>query len=431
MIRASGFVLLVPPERASTLLDHAERGEVIGEPVPAFSRSNRAPMLVLASFTPGALTHIAAGRKGIASGTRLVRLNLSDLEELIAPISVRRLLEATPPRLRAPIARRLHHGGLLAPASFQAVVAALRYLAPDLASRLARFGGERDQLIRGLSERAKHALAEQKESIGLALKISGLDTLELLDWNPPTRGTAISFLAGLPGARVREDAMIAHDLSHLPGFSTVRDYPFAAKVFEKDGTRLTVVLANKLPLEEQFGTDLIYYNETYRAFVMVQYKAMERGSTGRAQFRLPNSQLDIEVERMDATLAALATMPVDKSRDGFRLHSGPFFLKLCARNVFNPDDRGLFPGMYLPLDYWRRLVVDPATAGERGGRLITYENVGRRLSESEFVPLVAGGWVGTEVAQSEMLEAVIRDVLEHGKAVTLAVRSTAGKPRRT
>lgn len=52
---------------------------------------------------------------------------------------------------------------------------------------------------------------------------------------------------------------------------------------------------------------------------------------------------------------------------------------------------GRFPGMYLPLDYWRRLVADDAALGKRGGRLVTYENVGRKLSESEFIALIAGG----------------------------------------
>lgn len=424
MIRASGYVLIVPPERALTLLEHAAPGLAVGEPVPVFPGANRAPLLIIASFSPGFITHIADGRKGVASGTRLVRLNLSDLEELTAPIPMHRLLEALSPRARAPVLRRIDGGGPLPPAAFRSVVTALSQLAPDIAPRLARFTGERDQIVARLSDAARRALAEQKESVTLAMRITDFDTRELLDWTPPVEGPPASFLDGLPEARVREDAMVVHDLGHLPGFSAVRDYAFAAKVFEKDGTRLTVVLANKLPLEEQFGTDLIYYNETYRAFVMVQYKAMERSGKGKAEFRLPNAQLEVEIARMDATTAALSEIADDLSRDSFRLHGSPFVLKLCARHLFNPDDSGLFPGMYLPLEYWRRLVQDPATLGERGGRLVTYENVGRKLTESEFVSLVAGGWMGTGAAQSGLLEGVVREVLEHGKAVVLAVKST-------
>jgi len=43
-------------------------------------------------------------------------------------------------------------------------------------------------------------------------------------------------------------------------------------------------MANKLPLEEQTGADLIYYNETFSSFVMVQYKAMNPGTEGQ-EFR--------------------------------------------------------------------------------------------------------------------------------------------------
>ena len=40
--------------------------------------------------------------------------------------------------------------------------------------------------------------------------------------------------------------------------------------------------------------------------------------------------------------------------DGYRLSENPFFLKFCPRVVFNPDDKGLFKGIYLPLDLWKR-----------------------------------------------------------------------------
>jgi hypothetical protein len=428
-VRASGYVLPLSTERAETLLGHWSPQASIGEPVEQFAQSRRAPLIVFASFTPGEITHVARGRKGVASGTRLVRLNLEDMQELIAPVSMRRLLSAIPAKFRAAVARRFQGGGLLSPAAFQQVLAAMMTLAPDVADRLARFSDERTRRLAQLSPEVRRNLAQQKESVGLALKLAGFDPRELLAWRPPSDGVPASFLDGLPGARVREDAMIAHDLDHVPGFDSLKRYPFAARVFEREGSRLTVILANKLPLEQQFGADLLYYNEAYRAFVMVQYKAMEKRAAGKAEFRLPDAQLDVEIARMTATINSLAEIPRDSSRDSFRLHEGPFFLKLCSRHVFNPDDGGLFPGMYLPLDYWRRLVEDEATLGERGGRLVTFENVGRRLSETDFISLVAGGWVGSDAAQSNVLEQIVRDVIESGKAVALAVHDRLDRTR--
>jgi hypothetical protein len=429
MIRASGYVLLVSPDRAETLLGYAGPGVSVGEPVTRFPSSPRAPLLVLCSFAEDQVTHIADGRKGVASGTQMVRLNLGDLQELAVPVSFDRLVSSVPKRSRSVLSRRLQFGGLLPPAAFQAVVRALQDLAPDLATRLGRYSEQRARTVTRLSSEVRAALAEQKESVALAMKVAGFDTRELLGWSPPSEGTPVSFLAGLPGARVREDAMIVHDLGTVPGFDAVQDYPFAAKVFEREGTRLTVLLANRLPLEEQFGTDLIYYNETYRSFVMVQYKAMERAGT-KAEFRLPNAQLDTEIARMDATSTVLAAFPADDTCGGFRLNMAPFFLKLCSRHAFNPDDAGLFPGMYLPLDFWRRLVSDPATLGPQGGRVVTFENVGRKLTESEFLPLVAGGWIGTSAPQSQFLSELVREVIESGKAVVLAVKTGDAPPRR-
>jgi hypothetical protein len=79
--------------------------------------------------------------------------------------------------------------------------------------------------------------------------------------------------------------------------------------------------------------------------------------------------------------------------------------------TFNPDDKGLTQRTYLPLDYWKLLATDSTTQGLRGGRLITYENVGRKLTNSEFVTIVANAWVGTTAPQSVVLEKVIESVI--------------------
>src|SRR5262249_39643508 len=102
--------------------------------------------------------------------------------------------------------------------------------------------------------------------------------------------------------------------------------------------------------------------------------------------------------------------------------SNPFFLKFCPRIVFNPDDKGLFKGIYVPLDLWKALEAGGRLKGQRGGNVLSYTNVGRRLNNSEFVTLVANSWVGTTIGQSAALEGVIRAVLESGKTVTFAVK---------
>jgi hypothetical protein len=181
-------------------------------------------------------------------------------------------------------------------------------------------------------------------------------------------------------------------------------------------------MANRLPLEQQTGADLIYFNEAYHSFVMVQYKAMEKGKD-QAEFRWQaGDQFIQEIARMDAALAELSKIQSGSDPNGYRFSENPFFLKFCPRVVFNPDDKGLFKGIYLPLELWKRADAAGKLKGSKGGNVLTYANVGRRINNSEFVGLVAGFWVGTSIEQSAILGPLIREVLASGKTVTLAIK---------
>ena len=127
-------------------------------------------------------------------------------------------------------------------------------------------------------------------------------------------------------------------------------------------------MANRLPLEQQTGADLIYFNEAYRSFVMVQYKAMEKGND-RPEFRWQTGdQFEQEVARMDDLLSELRKVQPGSDPDGFRFSDNPFFLKFCPRVMLNPDDKGLFKGIYLPLDLWKRAEAAGRLKGKRAAR---------------------------------------------------------------
>jgi hypothetical protein len=422
MMAAAAYVLKVSKERREFLLCY-DLTPTIAEPIPRFDHSKRAPLIVLVCFNDKAITHIADGRKGASAGTGLVRLNLNLLQQLRRPIRFKELVDRAPLRVRSHLARVLAAGGKLPPKSLGAAVDILLSLDPDLSGRLTRFSELRAVRLAGLTLNARANLAVQKETVSAALQIAGFGTEEILAWSPGDTAPR-SFLEGLPEARVREDVMLATDFSVLPGFDAIKIHPFAAREFQSSeypAIRLTVIMANRLPLEEQTGADLIYYNETYRSFIMVQYKAMEDGSHG-PEFRWQlDDKLDDEIKRIDTLLTELDKSPESRTADSFRLHTNPFFLKLCPRIIFNPDDKGLFKGMYLPLELWKCLASDPITKGPRGGRVLTYRNAGRWLSNQQFISLAAHAWIGTPTSQSALLEELIRTVLETGKTVTFAI----------
>ncbi|NEW98073.1 hypothetical protein [Rhodopseudomonas sp. BR0G17] len=432
---ASVYVLNVRPERRETLLN-AEPGWFGGprasEPVPAFGHSRRAPLVVLAAFEDGHLTHVGEARKGASAGTGLVRLNMISLEALTRPIPFEEVIGRVPAKFKPGLRKALSISGLLPPKTMSAVVDVLSEMDPVLQEKLSRMSASRRELMAALGDREKKNLALQKETLGAALEIAGVGTQGILEWTPGTVERA-SFLDGLGAARVREDVMLHADLASLPGFNAISEAPhIAVRTFQSEtdsAVRVTVVMANRLPLEQQTGADLIYFNETYRSFILVQYKALEKVDNEHEFRWTDEDQFSGEIARMDKLLEELDKIEPDTDPDAFRLSSNPFFLKFCSRIVFNPDDRGLFPGMYLPLGLWKSLAQSGRLKGARGGNLLTYNNVGRKLSGTEFITLVAGSWVGTTITQSASLETMIRSVLESGRTVTFAVkRSTPPAP---
>lgn len=131
---------------------------------------------------------------------------------------------------------------------------------------------------------------------------------------------------------------------------------------------------------------------------------------------------------MDSILQQIEKIPDDESMRSFRLHENPFFIKFCSKLVLDPDDKSLFPGVYVPLAYWKRFEKDPCSSGPKGGRFLSFDNIGRRLTNSEFIPMVSKAWIGTTVSQSEVLVKLIREVLSENRTVTFAYERK-GPPR--
>lgn len=419
MTTPTGYVLQLSPDRYSIFEDCISEGFAFTEPVPDFNHSRQVPLICFV-LVKGVLTHIALGRRGARAGTGLQRLNLKQIEVLAKGIPKKRILELLPKRLKAPVESRFTANGMLTEKGFDAVVDAVRKLTSDAGNLLDRFNKVRRERIRKLSARAQVSLAYQKDALITALSIAGIDASVVQEWQI---GSAVpqSFIEGLPNVRLLEDPMVFNDMQHVPGFEQIRTYVHGAASFQSDTARLTVVLANRLGLERQTGADLIYYNQTHRSFVFVQYKAMEMSAGQSAYFSVPDRQLIKEVPRMDAIMALMDACPTNADHTSYRLVANPFFLKFCSRTVFNPDEVKLLPGMYLPLDYWKQL--EKSILGQKKGRRLTYENVGRSLRKDEFITLVANAWIGTTPDQSTALNELFTYVVTSGRAVTFAVQS--------
>lgn len=428
--KAGGYVLRTNAARTSKLLQAHADGRTPAEPVSTFKHPRTTALVVFGCLNADAITHIATGRKGSSAGSGLSRLNLEEMEALPAPVPIQTLVGAAPSSVRHHVKRVFEVGGLLPQRSLGFVVDELLKVVPRLAGRLARYGEERARRIAEYSDTQTQNLALQKETLNVALKIGGFSRDELLEWNP-SEEVDDNFLRGLPQVYTREDPMIISDLSTVPGFDAVADLSYAVKEFVQERNpknRLTVIMANRTELEKQTGADLIYYNRTHGCVILVQYKAMSEAEEPPAFRWKPGDDLEKEIGRMVALRATLRAMPADGSPRGFRFSDDPFFLKICRRIQFEPDSARLFPGMYFPLALWERLAADASTQGPKGGRLVGYHNAARRMTNSEFVELVRGGWIGTTLPQSAALTKVIEEILKTGKAVTFAIKDDLPPP---
>ena len=418
MSTVAGYFVKLDENRLFTF--YGRSNESFAEPVSEFSHSRNVPLVCFIINEEGNITHIGLGKRGTRAGTDLRRLNIYEIFELEKEVSAISIADSTPTRFKSYLKSRTEVGGLIATKSFEEFLTIFLSRAKETAPILNKYCKERRIRIEQLSRSAKRTLAEQKEAILTAMNIAGINKDELQGWDFVETESS-SFLDGIKDARIREDSMIINDLTNMPGFDLMRTSKFSSSVFKNNKTKLTVLLANRLPLEELIGTDLIYYNEDFKCFIMVQYKVMEKENDNFV-FRLPNEQFAEELARMDSIMENLKTMSSTKNIHDFRINSMPFYIKICPRIEFQPDNVGLSSGMYIPLDYLKILQEDDSIKGIRGGRAITYDNVGRYLDNTAFKTIIEGGWIGTNHNQSQVLEQIIRAILENGRTAVLAIK---------
>lgn len=415
MPKVDGLVIKLPENRRELFIAYASEGKFFSEPVAPFAHSNSIPLLCFVLMSDG-LTHIAEGNLGQWAGSELRRVNLTRVLPLQKTIPEAQIVSGASGRVSKYISDRLNRGGLLTERGLQHVIETLLRLAPEAEELLYRFTEGYKTRLQRLSPEARFNLAAQKEALLTALLAAGqdFDRKSVQYWTPPEKPK--SFLDGLDRVRLTENQMILADLHKFPGLSAMDGKIKGSAIFFSPSETLTVIHADKGPLETLTGADLIYYNEIYNSFVFVQYKALESDKGYR-----PDAQLAAEIQRMDSLLDHAGHLATTEC-SGFRLHGNPFFLKLCPRIDFAPESTELTKGMYIPLEYWKILESSGQIAGPRGGKIVTYENVGRHLSNSEFATLVLKAWVGSTPSQSSVLEPLIRDTIASGKAVIYAVK---------
>lgn len=327
------------------------------------------------------------------------------------------------------IAVSMGNGVRLSPEDWGEFLSVVKKLRPRLAHDLDLLERKRLAGAREFTHDGFETVAQEKDAVSLAASIAGFDRTEVLgDYAAPDANAPAPFLQGLSRARLREDTMLFHDARVLPGWKEIEKYNVGATEFEKEGRKLTVMNVNRTRVEESLGVDLIYYQHTFDAFILVQYKRMRRGDDGKPSYRPSDAAFKAEIARMREFKKVNAAAAAPKCLKNYRLNNECFYFKLCDEVTFSPYSKDLIGGMYLPLEYWDLLQGSPAVRGRNGGLVFSYKTVKRYLTNTGFIGLMQESWIGSCGGHSKALSKLIHGLLDESHSVILAVEEEDVEP---
>lgn len=428
MSKYGGYLFLFDEVKRATLLheqalyDSAFR---LIDYVSAPDWQPKASEIALISFEPGELNFLSLVTRKHKAAIAKYQIEFSHFYHL-TPLPFSEIEANIGPRFRRHfISIATGEGRQVPPGTWSQLVATIKTLRPDAAEALDHLDDLRQQVGVIIREPGFDIVAQEKDAVGLALEIFGGERVrrrELGQWtgevNNPT-----SFLTGLKQMPLLEDRMIENDARVFGDWVPAEAHRWGIE-FQRDGEKLTIVNANRHGIERTLGVDLVYYHHRFASFIMVQYKRMTLEDDQVFRYRASDESYRQELARMQA-FAALHPPSRSLARlEDYRLHSNGFYFKLCPAIDFRPYAADIIRGMYIPLDYWESLIAAPEARGPRGGIGITYDNVGRYITNTLFIDLVQEGWIGTKVEATASLEEILRYSLESGHSLILAHSST-------
>lgn len=373
-------------------------------------------------FEPDTITHWALAQKGKGVATGKFRVEF---------------LEVTPTSISLPVVEQLigslsrfivrvrsGNGGSVPSRIWIRLKEVLKEVDPKSWAILERLERLRDQGDEPINRPGAEQVAQQKDAVGVALDVfdgsGGLRRQTLRAWTVPEGDRLESFLSGVDGVSTIEDQVVAHDASVFPGERRKR-HTVIGTVFRLQDRSLEVFNVNRTAIENSLGVDLLYRNDEFDAWTLVQYKLMEgHRQDGEGLHYRPDAAFDKELQRMREFRAGRPDhWVVGDEPVSYRLCGDGFYFKLCSRVQLESLSDKLLPGMYLPRQYVECLLATGAASGPRGGRAITFENAGRHVSNTLFAELVRDAWIGTRGLSSQTVGEILREGVSSGRALVI------------
>jgi len=247
--------------------------------------------LALLSFSTSTVDYLALVSKGRHVATAKYRVEFSNILDLQS-INIEHVSQKIDANLKQYFVKSSQGiGGKIPNKTWLQTLEVLKEIRPDLAYDIDRL----NMLLEMSNYRIKGATSEillqEREALGISLDIfSGSNKLrnevvgswaprkeQLTEINEKSLEAKLkiseagysNFLSGIDSRHMQEESTLQHDLFSWEGQTPLHEAGIS--VFTQGQRKLEVIYANRNALEKTLGVDLIYYNNQYNAFILVQY----------------------------------------------------------------------------------------------------------------------------------------------------------------
>lgn len=384
-------------------------------------------------FEPDVITHWALARKGRGVVTGKVRIAFSRVTA--TSVSLDDLENRVDSRLKVHVVRASSgSGGRVPPATWTSMKGVLRSTNPDSLKALEYLESLRDRSDLPVDIPDLEIISQQRDATGIVLdafdRTRKLRKKILQGWLPPTERPLKSFLEGVEGVRTIEGQVIARDATGFPNADAV-SYTVVGGVFSVGDRAIEVFNVDRTSIESSLGVDLLYHNQEFDAWTLVQYKLMEQGANQDESETVYRPDSDGSFSSELKRMRDFRTRVADNWHPGdgpahYRLCGDGFYFKFCPRIQLELMSPSLLPGMYVSRLLMESLLTGDTLKGPRGGKAITSGNMQRHINNTMFADLVRDAWIGTRGVSSAEIGKIVREAIVAGRSVVLGGARTEG-----
>jgi hypothetical protein len=211
-------------------------------PLPGYFAAQREDLLVGAfprRQPEPALSFVCLAAKGRKATTRFAKAEFTYLSQ-VDPLPVTQWLNAVPAQFRSHLEYAIERTGRpIPPGTWTHAREALVALRPEVRDHLVKLEAILDARFE-LTQREQEVLQEQKDAVGVALSVARINRAPLAVWMKPVENAP--FLTGVAPGDTREDVLVIHDATHVPGWVTAGEpYIGVTQFSDAAGNALTVM----------------------------------------------------------------------------------------------------------------------------------------------------------------------------------------------